>query len=128
MAQNRLVVKFKGGKVLKGQTSDFFPNKEAFHLTTIDNQIELITIEDLKALFFVKDLDGDKNRKDAYKDVIAGGGRKLKVSFIDGEVIIGFSVGYTPNRSGFFLMPADLGGNNERVYVVKSSCKSVAFV
>ncbi len=128
MAQNRLVVKFKNGKVLKGQTSDFFPNKEAFHLTKTDNQIERITIEDLKALFFVKDFDGNRDRQDVYNDAIPGGGRKLKVSFNDGETIIGFSVGDTPNRPGFFLMPGDLGGNNERIYVVKSSCRKVEFL
>ena len=55
MAPNKVVVKFKDSTVVKGKTSDFFPNKAQFHLEEINGEISEISIEDLKAVFFVKD-------------------------------------------------------------------------
>ena len=60
MEPNKVVLKYKNQTVLKGKTSDFFPNKTSFHLQETDGAIKEITIEDLKAVFFVKDFDKDK--------------------------------------------------------------------
>lgn len=84
MQQNKVVVRFKDGKIMKGNTSDFFPNKAQFHLTTLSDEIENIDIEQLKAIFFVKDSDGDESHEDKYYDDIIGGGRRIKVEFSDG--------------------------------------------
>ena len=82
----------------------------------------------MKAIFFVKDSDGDESREDKYDDDITGGGRKIKVEFSDGEVVIGYTLSYSPDRHGFFMTPADLKGNNERIFVIKSATKNVKFV
>jgi hypothetical protein len=37
-------------------------------------------------------------------------------------------MGYQPNRSGFFLVPADPESNNERCYIVSAAVKKVEFV
>ena len=111
----------------KGTTSDFLPNKAQFHLEEINGEIVEVNIEDIKALFFVKDFDGNKSHQDNYEDNVAGGGRKVKVKFSDGEIIIGFTIGYSPDRQGFFLTPADLQGNNERIFVVKSATELIEF-
>ena len=128
MQQNKVVVRFKDGKIKKGNTSDFFPNKVQFHLTTLSDEVENIDIEQLKAIFFVKDSDGDESHEDKYYDDIIGGGRKIKVEFSDGEIVIGYTLSYSPDRHGFFMTPADLKGNNERIFVVKSATKNVNFV
>jgi hypothetical protein len=125
---NKVVVRFKDGAVMKGQTSDFFPNKKEFHLEVQPGEIVSINTEQLKAVFFVKDLEGDKNRKDMYDDIIAGGGRKIEVQFTDGEVIVGFSQGYSSDRIGFFFIPADKKGNNDRIFVVTSATKKITFL
>jgi hypothetical protein len=122
---NKVVVKFKDGNALKGQTSNFFPNKTSFHMEQPEGgQIE-IHMETLKAIFFVKDMAGDKNHKKTYDDQLAGGGRKIQVRFLDGETIVGYTMGYSPDRTGFFLVPADSKGNNERIFVVKSATEKV---
>ena len=77
MAINMVVVSFKDGTVMKGNTSDFSPNKKDFHLVLLSGEGVKIDTEQLKAIFFVKDFSGNKNRKDSYNDVIPGGGRKL---------------------------------------------------
>jgi hypothetical protein len=128
MQANKVVLKLKDGTVAKGQTNDFFPNKPLFHLTTLEGNIEEFKTEALKAVFFVKDCDGDKSYDYSYTDAIAGGGRKIKVDFADGEEMIGYTQGYSPDRLGFFLIPADLKGNNEKVFVVKSATKKIQFL
>ena len=128
MAPNKVVVKFKDKIMAKGKTSDFFPNKTRFHLEEVNGEILEISIEDLKAVFFVKDLDGNKDHKKNYNDQIAAGGRKIKVSFIDGETVVGFTIGYSPDRQGFYMTPADIQGNNERIFVVKSATEKVEFL
>ena len=128
MEANKVVVKFKDKKMLKGTTSDFFPNKNQFHLEVAGGEILDIKVEDLKAIFFVKDFDGNKDRQKSYKDEITGTGRKMQVDFSDGESIVGFTLGYSPDRQGFYLTPADEGGNNLRIFVVKSATDNTAFL
>ena len=127
MEQNKVVVQFKDGNIMKGNTSDFFPNKTQFHLTAVSGEMENIDVEQLKAIFFVKESEGDESRNDKYDDGIAGGGRKIQVEFSDSEVVIGYTLSYSPDRHGFFMTPADLKGNNERIFVVKSATKNVKF-
>jgi hypothetical protein len=128
MAPNKVVIKFKDDTVAKGKTSDFFPNKVQFHLEKTNGEIIEISIEDLKAVFFVKDFTGNKDHQDNYNDQIAAGGRKMKVLFIDGETVVGYSLGYSPDRQGFYMTPADLQGNNERIFVVKSATEKIEFL
>lgn len=128
MASNKVVARFKDGTIKKGTTSDFSPDKSVFHLTLSNGSIVELHIEQLKALFFVKDYQGNENRNDAYHDNIPGGGRKIQVEFFDNEVLIGFSQGYDANRPGFFVVPADKENNNERTFVISSAAKKVSFL
>lgn len=128
MEPNKIVLGFKDKTIKKGTTRDFFPNKAQFHLEEMNGATEKISIEDLKAVFFVKDFEGNENHEYKYDDEIAGGGRKIKVKFLDGETIEGFTLGYSPDRQGFYLTPADLKGNNERIFVVKSATEKIDFL
>ena len=122
---NRVVAKFKDNSIVKGQTNNFLPNKTFFHLQQVGGgQIE-VHIEDLKAIFFVKNYEGTKDHKKAYDDKVPGGGRKIQVKFLDGETIVGYTTGYSPDRPGFYIVPADLRGNNERIFVVKTATEKV---
>jgi hypothetical protein len=128
MQQNKVVLHLKNGTVRKGITNDFLPHKPRFHFTCVDGSTEPVDIDTLKALFFVKDIDGNKDYKESYDDIIQGGGRKIRVEFADGEVIIGYVLGYSPERQGFIMSPADANGNNSRIFVVKSATKNVEFI
>ena len=125
MMANKVVVKFKDKSVLKGKTGNFYPDRALFHLLKLKGDLVEIRLEQLKAIFFVKDFDGNKDYAKAYGDKIEGCGRKLKVIFLDGEKIIGYTTRYSPDRQGFYMIPADLKGNNERVFVVKSATKKI---
>jgi hypothetical protein len=128
MEQNRIVVKYKNQTVLKGKTNDFFPNRTRFHMEQMDGSVRDIVVEELKAIFFVRDFEGNKDHKDSYNDSLSNAGRKTKVKFKDGEIIYGYTLGYSPERQGFYLTPADLGSNNERIFIVTSATENVQFV
>jgi hypothetical protein len=89
-------------------------------------------MEELKAVFFVKDFLGNKLHKDINKisrsNIQAGAGRMIKVTFSDDEMIVGYSTGYSPNRQGFFIIPADKEGNNEKIYVITSAAKKIEWI
>ncbi len=128
---NQVVARFTDGRVIKGMTADFSPNKDAFHLTSVlmpDAEPVEVWVKDLKGLFFVKDFDGDPEHVEANLFSGPAVARKLRVEFGDGEVLVGTTTGYQPNRPGFFLIPADEDSNIERCYIVMASTKTVTFI
>ena len=128
METNKVVARFKDGSIMKGKTNDFFPNKTSFHLETLSGETETIDVEQLKAFFLVKDFEGNNNYNEEYSDKVSGAGRKIKVTFSDGEIITGFTLGYSPDRQGFYMTPADLNSNNVRIFVVKSASEKIEFI
>lgn len=130
---NRVVVRFLDGRIVKGETSDFFPNKDIFHVSVADEppgtEPLQIHVPELKAVFFVKDYAGHPDYSEN-KDFNPGNphiGRRIKVLFKDGEVLVGTTAGYRPEREGFFVEPADPDSNNERCFVVAAAAKDVSF-
>ncbi len=127
---NKVVVHVLGGKILKGTTQDFFPNRPIFHLQPADGSPAVeFRARQLKAVFFVKDFTGNAQRRDV-QGFISGPsetaqGKKLCVKFKDGELLCGYSLSYSAERDGFFMFPADPESNNLRVYVVTSSTAEV---
>ncbi len=133
MIRNKVVVRFKDVSLIKGHTNNFSPVRNLFHLELKSGELENMKVlevdkEELKAAFFVKDFDGDKERRDSYEDEIPGAGKKIKVEFKDGEIMTGYTMSYSPDRQGFFLVPADHNGNNERVFVVMSATARMEFL
>lgn len=133
---NQVVVHYLDGKIVKGYTSDFQPQKDMFHLVIQEDEREKsvpVKIEDLKAVFFVKELKG-KNQdvpasKKTFKDeefknkkVV---GKKIKVLFTDGEILYGITFGYSQQRRGFFFNPIDPDSNNERIFALWGAVKDL---
>jgi len=133
MEKVKVVVRYSCGRIIKGFTKDFFPTNKLFHLTPADNPagepIE-VSVDDLKAIFMVGDFAGYplyKERK-KYVEGEKPSGQKVEVTFIDGEVFVGSTLGYDPKRQGFFILPADSKSNNIRVYVVSSFVEKVRYL
>jgi len=131
---NKVVARFRDGRMVKGSTSDFVPAKEFFHVAPTDaagSKPTLVQVKELKAIFFVKDFAGrpDYTPTNAFEGERTPPGRKIKVVFADGEVIVGTTQGYQPGRPGFFMVPADQADNNiERCYVVTSATNDVTLL
>ncbi len=132
----KIVVHYRDGKILKGFSQDFYPNKPAFHLLSAvagfsftDEAVE-VRVKDLKAVFFVRDFVGDSlyNERKHFLDGERPPGRKVRVTFPDGEMLVGSTVGYDRQRQGFFLIPADPQSNNRSIFVISSAVTGVRFL
>ena len=103
-----VVARFLDGKVLKGTTRDFVPTRGEFHVLPDGNEKSpvKVALASLKAIFFVKSFAGKKEHVEN-KDVAQarGTGRRVLVTFKDGETVAGFTVGYAADRPGFFVIP-----------------------
>jgi hypothetical protein len=133
MESNKFVLRYANGGVIKGFTRDFYPNKDRFHFIPADNPSGGATevfIKDLKAIFVVRDFFGNSQYHERKKFIEEEkpSGRKLEVTFVDGEVLVGSTLGYDLKRPGFFMFPADPKSNNIRVFVVSSAVKTVRYL
>jgi hypothetical protein len=131
MEPTKVVVKYVDGKILKGFVQNFSPTKDWFHLTPADKPsggtIEVL-MKRLKAVFMVRDFNGNPQHHERknYNQGENPSGLKLEVTFTDGEVIVGSTpLSYDAKRPGNFIIPADPGSNNLRVFVVSSAVKNV---
>ena len=130
----RIVARYINGRIIKGWTPDFFPKKPSFHvyksISEAAGEGVQVFLKELKAVFFVKNLDGNPSydeRKEFVKEQILHG-RRIEVSFKDGEMLVGTTTGYDPQREGFFLFPVDPQSNNLRIYIISSAVKKVRFI
>ena len=87
-------------------------------------------MKDIKAVLFVKTFESNKEyieRKEFIEsDRIQG--RRVEVTFADGEVARGSTVGYDPQRLGFFLIPVDSDSNNIRIFVISDALMTFRFL
>jgi hypothetical protein len=127
MPKSQVVVRYRDGRIVKGVTSNFVPARDAFHVQTPAGEVAAVSQAELKALFFVRDLAGDARRADTneFTPGRPAPGRKIRVEFDDGEVIVGTTQGYQPGRPGFFVYPADAASNNERCFVISAATRRV---
>lgn len=130
-AQSNLVVaRYLNGKVVKGYTQDFFPEQMVFHVLEQGKSGTVpVSLTDLKAVFFVRDLVGNalRNKNRAFPNVDSGPqqGRRIAVHFQDGELLVGYALTYSAEKPGFFVFPYDPLGNNLRVYVMRHATIAV---
>lgn len=127
---NLVVVRYADGRVLKGTTRDFSALRPFFHVEHAhENATTEIRVREIKALFFVKSLDGWPDRVDVPGFLEGPGekpqGRKVAVLFRDGEFMCGYTMSWSADRDGFFLSPADTHCNNTRVFVAIDATSEV---
>jgi len=130
----KVVIRYADGRLIKGYTNNFFPNKPLFHLHSVESQptdkgID-VYLRDLKAVFFVKDFTGQPayNEKKCFAEGQQSSGRKVEVTFKDGEVLVGSTLSYNADGRSFFVIPADTQSNNLRVFVVSTAVSKLVFL
>ena len=131
-AFQKIVARQADGKILKGYTQDFHPSRPQFSLwpsiTATPKERTVVAIARLKAVFFVRDFDGDPNYQESKVFGGRGQGRRVEVTFSDGEAIIGTTLNYRADGQGFMVIPADPGANNTRIFVVTTALRRVRFL
>jgi len=130
----KIVVRYADGTVLKGYSQDFSPTAQQFHVRRDavggSDPGQRVMMRDLKAIFFVRNFAGNSVYKEQ-KEFVVGtplSGRKMEVTFTDGEVLVGTTTGYDAQRPGFFLFPVDGQSNNARIFIVQTVVKKVRFI
>lgn len=126
---HKVVVRYKNGTVVKGTTSDFAPNRVTFtlnHEPPAPGGPATIAIDELKAIFFVHSLQGNREYREQKLRIPEGTiGRRYLLTFTDGETMRGTALGVNLSRYGFLLFPSDPGGNNKRIFVMHSAVKEL---
>ena len=116
-----IIARYRDGRVVKGICLDVDPAKPTCHVRQSDGAMVEVRLADLKALFFVKSLEGN-SKHDEGAEVATGdrrthGSAVLVLTFEDGEKLVCLSNRYPPNRPFYFVVPVDLESNNIRILV-----------
>jgi len=128
---NRLVVRYLDGRLLKGFGRDFHPTRGMVDLWSEPDVTETritIPLAQLKAVFFVHDFEGDP----AYVETPSAEegpamGRRITITFVDGEVVRGTTLSYSQGGPGFFVSPLDSKTNNLKMFVLAGAIRHVQF-
>jgi hypothetical protein len=130
--RNLVVARYRDGRTIKGTTYDFGPQKKGFHVVPLGEEggkVPEILFSDLKAVFFVKSLEGrldhPLSRDVSVEKAEPTGLMKVKITFFDGETLAGTTQGYTLEREGFFIVPLEEDSNNLRIFVISKAVKQV---
>lgn len=130
-AWQKIVVRYAEGQILKGYAQDFSSTRSQFtlwpSLTAAASERVIVPLATLKAVFFVRDFAGNPGYVERADRGQAQHGRRIEVTLVDDEVIVGRTLSYRPDGHGFFVVPADPLANNIRVFVVSSSVRQVRF-
>jgi len=124
---HKVIVRTRDGEVIPG-----FANQDRIRNTlkiiTQQGNEQTFNLDKLKAVFFVKDFQGNPEydeikflNKQSVSSMIW-----VRVEFFDGEVLEGKILNNMELicSPGFYLSPSDQDTNNKRVYVIKSSLKN----
>jgi hypothetical protein len=126
---NRAVVAFRDGRRLKGNILNFSALKDSFHLFSSEPGKEKtgidILMKDLKAIFFVKDFAGRADIDETPSSEAPKRGRKVVVTFEDGEELSGATEAYNAQKLGFFMFPLAENSNNLRIFVINKNVRSL---
>ena len=121
------------GERIRGFVFDFSPAKEHCRIFPSERahapDARDVDARKLKALFFIKEFTQPGAEKVNPNEFVGTPhGRKIQVIFSDGEVLMGSTEGYAPNRLGFFLFPANQNSNILRVFVINTNVKEVKWI
>jgi hypothetical protein len=126
---NQAVVAFLDGRRLKGFIYNFSPLNQTFSLfsegASPNSRGTVVTFKELKAVFFVRDFCGNPDYRESEPAEAPRHGRKIEVTFTDGEALAGINDTYNPQKLGFFIFPLDPQSNNTRIFIINQNVRSI---
>lgn len=136
MDREKVVIRYLDGKIVKGHVLSFSPSNKEIIIEDLSSEKRSINIDDLKAVFFVRTFEGDRNRVETKSFLgTVPKGKRIFVRFKDGEAMTGYAEGEIPwqkgfflessKSAGFFLTPVDSHSNNIKVFIVAKSVRDV---
>jgi uncharacterized protein DUF6982 len=126
---NKIVARYKDGRTVKGTSLDIDVARPSCHVRTPEGKTVEVHLKDLKALFFVRSLEGDSAHEETRtpdpQDLRSRGSTHVTMTFEDGEVMMGLTIRYPPNRPFFFVVPVDPESNNIRMLINRDAVISM---
>jgi hypothetical protein len=140
--REKIVARFRDGRLLKGFVMNFSIESDTFIMSDQKTNMDIrVPIDELKALFFVKNFEGSsKHVERKVFGIRQNLGRKVFIKFFDRESLVGFIEGEIPwdkgfslaklgkRVKGFYLIPVDGDSNNKKVFVVGSAIDNVTIM
>jgi hypothetical protein len=124
----RIVARFVDGTTMKGFTNDFVASRTQltlFQSAEPESTSVVVPFQSLKAVFFVRHFAGNPDYRERKTFCGPAQGRKIHVTFNDGETLVGTTQAYRAGGTGFYVTPADPRANNVRVFVLSSAVRQV---
>ena len=126
---NKVVARYADGTVVKGSSMNVDPTKPTIHVRTADGPTSEVALAELKALFFVKSLEGNAAHDEAMRaapaDSRARGSHLIEMRFRDGERLVAFANRFPPVGAFFFVVPVDTASNNLRILINRTQITSI---
>jgi hypothetical protein len=117
----KVVARYRDGRMVKGHSVDIAAGRRVFHVRPPDGEPMQIRMDELKAVFFVRNFVGKASRHEKRipdpRDPRSRGSTVLTLVFEDGEVMTGWVMRYPPTEQFFFMVPVDSGSNNQRILI-----------
>ena len=121
----KIVVRYKDGRIAKGYTDHFDPDRPFLRVYSdaVGDSPVKMAIDELKAVFLVKTFEGNPDyiERKRFLKSDAALGQKVEIKFVDGEEMQGTIIGFDAQRSGFFLIPPDPESNNISLFAVSQA-------
>jgi hypothetical protein len=116
--EHRVIIHTVEGQVKRGAIRDVDLLDESIPLEQQTGFApERIPIKRVKAIFFMLPTGSRPPQLD---------GQKIRITFIDGRQVAGFSHDYKSTGEGFFVIPADTRTNTSRIFIYRSSVQAIA--
>jgi len=127
----KVVARYVDGESLKGYSQDFHAARGDFSIrprhTAPASEAIIVPLTRLKAVFFVRNFAGNPGYVERTDVASTEKGRRIAVTLVDNEVIVGTTLGYRSGGQGFFVTPLDPRSNNIRIFVVSNAVRQVRF-
>jgi hypothetical protein len=114
---HRIVLHTVEGQVLRGSIANADLSDPELPLIQPSGAVARIPAEQVKAIFFMLS---------AGERTPAAAGTRVRVTFGDGRQISGLSPDYSPDSTGFFVLPLDGRTNTARVWVYRAAVRQIA--
>jgi hypothetical protein len=126
-----VVGKYRDGRTVRGYTNDFSPLKPYLHVspTPLADEAKFVSMIHLDALFFFPDPHAGEREWEALEsNAAATRGRKVAMTMPNGKEMIGTTLTYSRDGSGFFVRPLDGQGGATRVFVTQGGIRNIRFL
>ena len=126
-----VVGKYRDGRTVRGYTNDFSPMRPFLHVspTPFADEVKFVSMIHLDALFFLPDPHTTATEWDRLEQAAsATRGRRVAMTLPNGKEMIGTTLTYSREGSGFFVRPLDRHAGPTRVFVTQSGIRNIRFL